>query len=61
MKLTDDDVKAFIQVYKKEFGKTLDHDEARQRAEGIVALYEILGGDNSKPDPGSNPSSLQKE
>ena len=39
MQLNDDDIREFIEVWRKDFGETLSYEEARHHASQILTLY----------------------
>lgn len=48
MQLSDEEVQEFIELYRKETGKTLSLKEAREAASNLLELYLLL----SRPLPG---------
>lgn len=42
MYLTDDEVSQFRAVYKKNFGKEISREDARERFTKLVRLFEII-------------------
>ena len=48
--LTDDDVNEFIKFYREEFGEILPFADAKQRAEEVMMLLEMLFIDSETPE-----------
>lgn len=44
MQLTEDDVRAFIAIWREEFQETISFDEAKHRASLLIDLYLLLYG-----------------
>ncbi len=59
MRISEEELQEFIQLYKKEFGEELSMTEASEVAGNFVSLYELL----AEPLPGeqNSPTSSQSD
>jgi hypothetical protein len=42
MRISEDALAEFIEIYKEEFGEEIDRGEAAEMADGLVTLYRLL-------------------
>lgn len=42
MELTDDDIREYQAIWKKEFGEEISADDARRSASQLLELYRVL-------------------
>ena len=50
MKFTEEQLNSFIELYKKQFGKTIDRAEALRQATALVSLVKLTYEPMSKKD-----------
>jgi hypothetical protein len=50
MQLTDEDIREFSDLWRKEFNETLSPGDARRYASSILELYALLAEPVSPPD-----------
>ncbi len=42
MELTDDDIREYQEIWKKEFGEEISADDARRSASQVIELFRLL-------------------